>query len=109
MKKMKRNRNRRNAKLVMVLSIVAIIVFICFGTSAVTAKASSTSGRYKYYTTVYVDRDTTLWGIAQEYMTEEYSNAYDYIDEVMEINNLPCEKLEYGITLCVPYYSAEYK
>lgn len=102
-------KNRRNIKLTMVLSIMAIIAFICFGTSAVTAKASSTSGRYKYYTTVYVDRDTTLWGIAQQYMSEEYCDTYDYIDEVIEINDLSGDTLEYGITLCVPYYSAEYK
>lgn len=38
--------------------------------------------RYKYYTNVYVDRDTTLWGVAQEYISDEYASARAYMEEV---------------------------
>lgn len=65
--------------------------------------------RYKYYTNVYVTRDMTLWSIAEEYITEEYSDIRAYIDEVMKINQLKSDKLSYGSTICVPYYSGEYK
>lgn len=109
MKKGKRNHKGRNLRWILLMSLAAIILFVVFSTSAVNASSSNTNGRYKYYTTVYVDRDTTLWGIAQEYMTEEYSDTYDYMDEVMKINNLSSDKLEYGTTLCIPYYSDEYK
>ena len=51
----------------------------------------------------------TLWDIADDYMSEEYSDKRAYIDEVMKINQLTSDKLSYGSTICVPYYSSEYK
>lgn len=118
-------------KMTIILGI-AILLFLAFlGTSVVTANAKTESNkeesydydvddikengcnteekRYKYYTTVYVTRNMTLWDIAEEYITEEYSDKRAYIDEVMEINQLKNDKLSYGSTICVPYYSGEYK
>ena len=65
--------------------------------------------RYKYYTNVYVDRDTTLWGVSQKYISDEYTNIRAYMEEVKSINHLPDDQLIYGTTICVPYYSDEYR
>lgn len=67
------------------------------------------SNRYKYYTTVYVDQDVTLWDIAEEYITVEYTDIHAYMTEVKQINHLADEQLQYGTTICVPYYSDEFK
>lgn len=67
------------------------------------------SDRYKYYTSVYVDRDVSLWTVSQKYMTEEYADIQAYMDEVKAINHMTDDELEYGTTICVPYYSDEFK
>ena len=59
--------------------------------------------------TVYVDRDTTLWGVSQKYISDEYTNIRAYMEEVKSINHLPDDQLIYGTTICVPYYSDEYR
>ena len=65
--------------------------------------------RYKYYASVYVTRGTTLWGISEKYITPEYADIREYMDEVRAINHLPSDELQYGEYICVPYYSSEYK
>lgn len=124
----KRNMHR---KLTIIFGILFFLFLVFLGTSVVTANAKTEQRqfqteenlnkenhdensdkdkkRYKYYTTVYVTRDMTLWDIAEEYITDEYSDKRAYIDEVMEINQLKSDKLSYGSTICVPYYSVEYK
>lgn len=101
---------RQKQMLALGLFMIFFSIFIC--STAVTAKAWENvepEKRYKYYTSVYVKRDMTLWDIADEYMTEEYKDKRDYIDEVLEINQLANDNLVYGSTICVPYYSSEYK
>ena len=85
------------------LAIVAVLRF-----TSVNANADVPE-RYKYYTNVYVDRDTTLWGVSQEYISDEYANVRAYMEEVKSINHLPDDQLIYGTTICVPYYSDEYR
>lgn len=65
--------------------------------------------RYKYYTSIQLHSGDTLWSIAETYMTDEYEDIYEYIDEVMEINHLGSDYLQAGSKLCVPYYSSEFK
>lgn len=92
----------------MVLGILLIAVI--FMTKVSVAGASSEKdGRYKYYTSVYVDRNVSLWTISEKYISEEYADTQAYIDEVKAINHLMDEQLEYGTTICVPYYSDEFK
>ena len=92
----------------------ASMLLICLATVAVLRFTSVNANadvpeRYKYYTNVYVDRDTTLWGVAQEYISDEYASARAYMEEVKSINHLPDDQLIYGTTICVPYYSDEYR
>ena len=110
--KMCRKRNqRRKAFLIVACSLVIVIMIFC-SVSAVQAneeQSHSQEETYKYYTSVYVDRDDTLWGIASEYMTHEYTDIYEYMDEVKTINHLTDDHLQYGTVICVPYYSEELK
>ena len=57
----------------------------------------------------YVSSGDTLWDIAKEYRTEEYSDISSYIAEVREINHLSSNQITDGMYLCIPYYSEEYK
>ena len=51
------------------------------------------------FTNVYVDRDTTLWGVSQKYISDEYTNIRAYMEEVKSINHLPDDQLIYGTTI----------
>ncbi len=105
---------RRNCsmliKSMIVLAVICIAVLFLFTKSAaVTANAEDRQERYKYYTSVYVDRDTTLWSVAETYLSDEYTDIYSYIEEVKSINHLTDDTLMYGTVISVPYYSDEYK
>jgi hypothetical protein len=52
-----------------------------------------------------VERNDTLWSIAQEYNDKDhYDSIRDYIKEVMQINSLSDDEIHYGDYLIVPYY-----
>ena len=127
-KLMIQKRRDMRRKLLILLAVLTALLVGFIGGSVVTANAKTQQElsehvtvettkkeseentiRYKYYTTVYITRNMTLWDIAEEYISEEYSDKRAYIDEVMEINQLTNDKLSYGSTICVPYYSDEYK
>lgn len=108
MRGMKKRRNHYHSFLLLVCVMAAAVGLIFRSGSAVNAD-DDIQERYKYYTSVYIDRDETLWNIASEYMSDEYADIRDYMDEVKTINHLTDDELEYGTTICVPYYSGEYK
>ncbi|MGI6018507.1 MAG: LysM peptidoglycan-binding domain-containing protein [Marvinbryantia sp.] len=93
-------RNRRIAA-VLFLVLTALNISMLGHTLSVNAEKPET---YKYYTDIRVKSGETLWDIAMEYMTEEYSTPSDYIREVKRINNIG-EQIQYGQYLTVPYYS----
>lgn len=115
-RKISRKTARKNFFVHMIMKSVFMLLVICIAvlvfftkSAAVTASAEDSGERYKYYTTVYVDRDTTLWSVAETYISEEYEDIRAYIDEVKFINHLQDDSLMYGTVISVPYYSDELK
>lgn len=103
-------RRRRERKLFYFGMILAgIILFVICGTTTTANAGTQTSIRYKYYTSIEVQEGSSLWDIAQTYMTEEYKSPEEYIKEVKKINHMKNDLLYVGSYLCVPYYSSEYK
>lgn len=97
----------------LMLILFAIIIF-CLGfmTCSFFSKADNISEaepRFKYITNIEVVTGDTLWDIAGRYISEEYRNRYEYIDEVCQINNLSNWHVEAGDYLVVPYFAGEYK
>lgn len=107
---MRRRKYYRKKKRLFTVFSCFLLMMVGFLAKVSTVDASAEySDRYKYYTSVYVDRDVSLWAVSQEYMTEEYADIQAYIDEVKAINHMTDDELEYGTTICVPYYSDEFK
>ncbi|MFQ7552596.1 MAG: hypothetical protein ACLRMZ_22700 [Blautia marasmi] len=78
--------------------------------AAATANAGTAdSSRTKYYASIQIEKGTSLWKIAGDYMTEEYHSEQEYIEEVMQMNHLESDIIYEGAYLCVPYYSSEQK
>lgn len=106
-RRMRIQRVRRNRRIAFVAGVVltGLLLSILFSQLDVMAQKPTA---YKYYTDIRVQRDDSLWSIAQEYMSAEYSSIHDYIQEVRQINSIGGEVV-YGQHLMVPYYSEEQK
>ena len=100
---------RRNFLLTVMTLCLVIGISVSVGSFLSNAKDGSTPASYKYYKSITISKDDTLWSIAQQYMDEEhYDSVNDYINEVMQMNSLSSDKITYGNHLVVPYYSDEY-
>ena len=73
------------------------------------AKDDSTAISYKYYKSITVANNDTLWSIAETYMDKEhYDSITDYIAEVKDMNALTDDVIHYGEYLIIPYYGSEF-
>lgn len=89
-----------------VIGAVMIITLFMLGASEKDRNVNASTHNEKYFMCISVDADDTLWSIAEEYMSEEYSSVDDYIDEVKSINNLTGDKIYSGASLVIPYYAS---
>ena len=100
-------------------SIIVIIITICiilgsavtFGSFFSKAEDNHKDSLpvYKYYTSIEIVSGDTLWDIATEYISDEYTTINHYIDEVKNINSLATDDIYEGQFLTVPYYSSVFK
>lgn len=88
---------------IMLLASIALTAILCLSGPAVNAQSDHLN--QKYYTSIQVNAGDTLWDIAQEYKTAEYSSTKDYVEEVKEINHLTNDTITTGCYLTVPYYA----
>lgn len=88
-----------------VLFAFVMVFMFSMNTAEVNATNSNRSNERKFFTTYVVEKDDTLWEIAEEYMSEEYETIYMYIDEVMKSNHLESTSIKCGQLLVLPYYA----
>lgn len=100
-------RNQRVVGISIVLIIVLAIVISIFS-NTIRAQAAPAENSYKYYTSVQVQKGDTLWSIANSYMTDEYTDITEYINEICTINHIDESDIHYGDYLTIPYYSSDY-
>ncbi len=106
------NRNRRNRQLrrhirILFLTVIAVLG-ISFGMFSIHAKADSHDSVhvYKYYKSITVHNNDTLWDYALQYSPDE---DYDrYVREVVRMNNLRDDNIDVSMNLIIPYYSYEF-
>ena len=102
---------RRRMFLLLATILIITIGSIIFGSifSSAQAGAEESGVEYKYYKSIVIRDGDTLWNIAKEYQTDEYENTQEYIDELMELNNLSSDAIHEGQHLMVVYYDSEFK
>ena len=61
----------------------------------------------KYYKSIEIDENDTLWSIAKEYAPD--SDIENYIAEVEEMNGIDGNQIHTGDYIIVPYYSSDVK
>lgn len=114
-RRIRRNRVRRQREMMKNFLILAMTVCLIVTCSVVlsgfrsNAKDDSTEASYKYYKSIVVSGNDTLWSIAEEHMDgEHYDSINDYIKEVKAMNSLPDDSIHYGTHLIIPYYDNVY-
>lgn len=93
---------------IITLTTAAIVSFAFLLSGSIDTQAALAEPAYKYYTNIRVQKGDTLWDIAQLYITDNYQDVYDYIDEVCSINHIIGDEIREGQYITVPYYSNIY-
>lgn len=97
--------------LLILLTVIAILLCVLIGSSIGSFSQSNAARQdsYKYYTSIEIQKGDTLWDIATEYMTSEYGNISEYVEELKEVNHLGDDAIHAGQYLTIPYFSEEVK
>ena len=101
----RREQTVRRIKLTGIIVLLIITVFMTL--SGFSSPAESSQEPYKYYKAVEVGSGDTLWSIASENISGDYS-INSLIREIEDLNNIG-EHIRYGQIIMVPYYSDEIK
>lgn len=114
-RKYQRERIRRTKQIFeRTLLTLCIIALLAIGGSAILTKATTPENAekvyYKYYTQIEIQDGDSLWTIAGKYMANgPYESRKDYMNEVVELNQLSTVTIIKGQHLVVPYYDDTYK
>ena len=93
------------------VALVLFIVFFLLSSFLSGAQSDEYEPEFKYYKTITVHADETLWDIAcTNINADHYSNVNAYMNEICNINSLrDSSSLNAGESLIIPYYSSEFK
>ena len=114
-RKYKRDRIKRTKQIIeRVLLTICLIALLAIGSSAILTKATTAEEAknvyYKYYTQIEIQDGDSLWDLAGKYMENgPYKSRNDYMNEVVEINQLSSTTIIKGQHLLVPYYESSFK
>lgn len=106
----KKNDNRIKSLLIMFIIAISIIGAIVIS-SMIIAGASENKAEtpaYKYYSSMTLKDNDTLWDIAGKYHGDNESTM-DYINNIKKINNLKNDNITSGKDIVYYYYTSEYK
>lgn len=101
----RRREMRKNFFLFVITFCLIVTASIAASSFRSNAKNDPAQESSKYYKSIVVSDSDTLWSIAEDYMDEaHYGSVYEYIREVMRINNLTNDAIYADAHLIVPYY-----
>lgn len=104
--RLKRYKECRRNRILCALAACFTLLF-AFSADSFSANASAHTKQEacKYYTSVRIQEDDTLYSIADTYMDmQHYASEEEYIRELCRINFLEDETILTGMYLVVPYY-----
>lgn len=86
-------------------AIICGVLFIHSNTDTVKAK----NNNKKYFTHILIEEGDTIWNIAEQYMTAEYTSTQAYVYEVEQMNHISADDITEGCYLMIPYYDEQPK
>ena len=109
----KNNRNRKGHRMFIsgIISLLLVIICSCFFgsffSSAHAEHSPEATPKVKYYKSIEIQKGDSLWKIAEENISDEYQSIYEYMDELIRINNIDivsADKIQEGNYLTIAYY-----
>jgi len=96
-----------NKKRTVIIGIVALFVLIIFSAYffSKTVTAERNTERTKLVTSVEIKKGDTLWSIASDYMTDEYDDLIEYIEEIKDSNGMISDTIHIGNYIIIPYFA----
>lgn len=93
---------------VLILSLSIMFVLIFSGIIIVEAGDNNKAQQqqYKYYTSISIEKDDTLWSIASNYV-DNTADIATYVEEIKALNKITSDCIYQGQSLIVYYYSSE--
>ncbi|GKH32865.1 LysM peptidoglycan-binding domain-containing protein [Muricomes sp. OA1] len=108
-----KNGRHIRSMLVLFIATVFIVFAACalFGNLLISAheKHSEQPVNFKYYKSIEIQPGDTLWDIAEEYITEDYSSVSEYIMVLKEMNSLSTDDIQAGQNLMITYNDTEFR
>ncbi|MBP3593418.1 MAG: LysM peptidoglycan-binding domain-containing protein [Lachnospiraceae bacterium] len=84
--------------------MAAIFLMVLFILPEKTASAGNTTGCTYTITSVKIEEGDSLWSIAKEHYTDEFSSLTNYIAEIKRMNGLSSDMLYADSYILVPQY-----
>ena len=106
MARRRRAAKRRELLLALIASAV-IMIFVMVKTSTVSATPAVAEQKARYYTSITVDKNDTLWDIAGRYYNASVENRRDYIANIKKVNGLSGDTIRNGNKLVIYYWVPE--
>jgi hypothetical protein len=95
-------------KKVMLIGVACILMITFFIVGKVNVNAGNSyevDYSNKRYTNYTVQTGDSLWSIAEEHIDYTYfSDIYEYMDELRDMNHLKSDDIYYGQNLLITYY-----
>lgn len=101
------NYYQSNKKRIWVIGAVILLLMLLFSVGFITktVTAQRAADRTKLITSIEVKKGDTLWSIASEYISDEYDDMNEYINEIMDSNGMASDEIHVGNYIIVPYYA----
>jgi len=87
--------------------MVALFLVVLFVLPERTAAADNSNGVTYTITSVQIEKGDSLWSLASEYYTEEFSCIEEYITEIKRMNGLSSDVLYAGNYILIPHFVAK--
>ena len=100
------NYYKLNKKRIWMLGAAILCVLILFSALFITktVTAQRNDDRAKLVTSIEVKKGDTLWSIASDFISEEYNDINEYIEEIKDSNGMASDDIHVGNYIIVPYY-----
>ena len=89
------------------LIMAALFLLVLFVLPERTAAAGNAAHVTYTITSVQIEEGDSLWSLATEYYTAEFSSVADYMSEIKRLNGLSSDMLYAGNYILIPQYLAE--
>ena len=92
---------------IIVLVMIALFLVVLFVMPERTVAAGNTDCRTYQIISVEITEGDSLWNLASEYYTEEFSSVSNYVTEIKRMNGMRSDTLYAGSYLLIPQYVTE--